>query len=98
MIRRQGVFDTDCLTEQSGNKLRLQTTYHGVSVTVTVIVSWYHAPAVSRVCTSKQYTRRFLVFDYEELLLSSGALPNMPTPPVPLHSSISFRTDIIKTS
>ena len=52
---------------------------HGV--TVTEIVAWYHVRVVSLVRKSRHYTTRFTVFDYEELLLSSGALTHMLTLP-----------------
>ena len=77
------MFDIACLTEQPGNKLRLHTVCHGF--TVTEIVSWYNVRAVSRVYMGKhyRYKKGFMVFDYEELLLSSGALTHMLTPPPP---------------
>ena len=37
-------------------------------------------------------------FDYDELILSSGALTHMLTPPFPLHLPASFRADKMKTS
>ena len=71
-----------CLTEQPGNKLRLRTMCHGV--TVEEIGSWCHERAVSRVCTSNHKATIFSAFDYEEwLLLGSGALNYMLTPPSP---------------
>ena len=72
------MFDIACLTEHSGDKLRLHTVCHGS--TVTEIVSWYDVRAVSRACKSRHYTRRFKVFDHDELLLSNGALTHMLTP------------------
>ena len=39
-----------------------------------------------------------MISDYEELLLRGGALTHILTPPFPLHSSTSFRVDIIKIS
>ena len=56
-------------------------------VTVTDIVLWYHVRTVSRVYTSRHYKRRLMVIDYEQLILSSGALTHPLTPPLPLISS-----------
>ena len=90
------LFDIAYLTEQPDNKLWLHTACHGVLV--TEIVSWYNVRTLSRVYMSRYCTRNFMVLNYEELLLSSGALTHMLTPPPPPHSSGSFRADIMKTS
>ena len=87
------MFDVADLTEPPGNKLRLHTLCH--EVTVTEIVSWNlyeHSHGYVRVGNL-----RFMVFDYEGLLLSSGALTDILILRFPLHSPTSFRADTIQT-
>ena len=91
-----GMFHIACHFEQPSNKRRLHTVCHGG--TVTYIVSWYNLRRVARVCTSRRYTRRFMVFEFEQLLLSSGALTHMLTPLAPPCIRLSFSGPTIKTS
>ena len=85
------VFDIAWLTKQPGNKFRIHTLCHLVTVTLSRGIMCEQSHGYVRVALYEEVS----VLDYEELL-SSRALTRMLTLPFPLHSSTSSRADINK--